>query len=718
VSFTVNVTSASGTPTGDISLIAQTSSTQSTGIGSFTLGSGGSLTGTTDMLPGGSYNVVAHYAGDGIYGASDSAPQAVTVGKESSLTKVGVVSCDYTSGICTYGVTNLLFGSASAALRVDVTNASGQPCASPTTALISYPCPSGTVTATVNGQAPIDSGNPSGSVPGTYLLNSQGYVEDQFVQLPAGTYNIAASYAGDNSYTASPSTPVPITITKAPTTTTITNVPQTLLAGRATQVTVTVNTQSHGLGPQGVVQYLLGGTPQLAGGGSPQNGTASTYASLQATWPIFFAGGANTLTAKFSGDNYYAPSESAPVIVTAPDFTLSSTPATINIPAAGQTATATITLASVSGFSGTVSLYTTAACFVGATCTLSPSSVVVTGTSAGQSTLTITTTAPSSAPPHGRQSPPAGFRMLAGWRWLVVAMLALAMLLTLATMRRTPAGWSLVATLMVVGVWVACGGASGGGGGSTPPSSSGPTAALASLISSYGQQVVNTPSLRQGASFINTGNLEVNISSISITGANPADFSQTNDCGSSLAASAHCDIYVIFTPTAIGTRNATLTVIDDASGSPHTASLTGIGTPPLVSITPTSLTFGQQIENTQSAPQTLTLTNTGSAPISFYPMNLQGGNYGDFLVGTNTCGVNVNLAAGANCTVGVIFRPLGTGARSSLFVVVLNGNPSQQTLGLNGTGVLPPTPPGTYSVDVEGSSSGDMHDLRVPVVVP
>ena len=68
-----------------------------TGIGPFTL-SGGSVSGSTIMLPGGSYNVTAHYAGNGTFAASDSTPGIpVTVGKESSLTEVRLVTFNATA---------------------------------------------------------------------------------------------------------------------------------------------------------------------------------------------------------------------------------------------------------------------------------------------------------------------------------------------------------------------------------------------------------------------------------------------------------------------------------------------------------------------------------------------------------------------------------------------------------------------------------------------
>jgi len=75
----------------------------------------------------------------------------------------------------------------------------------------------------------------------------------------------------------------------------------------------------------------------------------------------------------------------------------------------------------------------------------------------------------------------------------------------------------------------------------------------------------------------NTGGTTANISSISITGANANDFVQTSNCGSSLAAGARCTIAVMFTPNATGTLSATLSIADNASGSPQTVSLSGSG---------------------------------------------------------------------------------------------------------------------------------------------
>ena len=86
----------------------------------------------------------------------------------------------------------------------------------------------------------------------------------------------------------------------------------------------------------------------------------------------------------------------------------------------------------------------------------------------------------------------------------------------------------------------------------------------------------------QGITLTNTGTATLTLSSISITGTNSADYSQSNNCGSSVAASASCTITVTFTPQNLGSRSASVTISDNASGSPHAVSLSGTGTDPVI----------------------------------------------------------------------------------------------------------------------------------------
>jgi hypothetical protein len=107
------------------------------------------------------------------------------------------------------------------------------------------------------------------------------------------------------------------------------------------------------------------------------------------------------------------------------------------------------------------------------------------------------------------------------------------------------------------------------------------TPALASLSPTslaFGNEPVDMTSAAQTVTLSNTGSTALSITSLAFTGTNASDFAQANTCGSSLAAGANCTIAVMFTPSVIGTRAASLSVADNASGSPQTVPLSGAGT--------------------------------------------------------------------------------------------------------------------------------------------
>jgi hypothetical protein len=92
----------------------------------------------------------------------------------------------------------------------------------------------------------------------------------------------------------------------------------------------------------------------------------------------------------------------------------------------------------------------------------------------------------------------------------------------------------------------------------------------------FSGQLLTTTSAAKTVTLTNTGSSSLTISAIGISG----DFGQTNTCGTlpaPLAAGANCTISVTFAPTAVGARTGTLTVTDNAGGSPHTIPLTGSG---------------------------------------------------------------------------------------------------------------------------------------------
>ena len=209
---------------------------------------------------------------------------------------------------------------------------------------------------------------------------------------------------------------------------------------------------------------------------------------------------------------------------------------------------------------------------------------------------------------------------------------------------------------------------------------------------SFPNQVVNTTSASQTIVLSNPGTSTLNISSISLAGANPTAFSETTTCGATLAVSANCNIVVTFTPSSVTSFAATVVVIDDAANSPQSATLTGTGTAtpaPQAVLTPATLTFASQTVNTTSASQTLTLSNPGTATLNITGVTINGANATSFAANS---GCGATLAVGATCSITVTFTPSTTGALNATVSVADNAANSPQTSTVSGTGAAAPAP--------------------------
>jgi archaellum component FlaF (FlaF/FlaG flagellin family) len=198
------------------------------------------------------------------------------------------------------------------------------------------------------------------------------------------------------------------------------------------------------------------------------------------------------------------------------------------------------------------------------------------------------------------------------------------------------------------------------------------------LSLNFGSQEVGTPSPPQSATLTNGGQNALSIASIRVT-ANNGAFAQTNTCGSTLAVGASCTITVSWTPSAAGPMTGAITVTDSAANSPQAVSLTGTGVQPAVQLSPTSLTFSVQLVFTNSKPQNVTLTNTGTGTLTIASIAVTGQ-----FTQTNTCGTSV--APGASCTINVTFRPTNKGTLTGTVTVTDNAPGSPQTVSLTGTG--------------------------------
>jgi hypothetical protein len=197
----------------------------------------------------------------------------------------------------------------------------------------------------------------------------------------------------------------------------------------------------------------------------------------------------------------------------------------------------------------------------------------------------------------------------------------------------------------------------------------------------YNPQTVGTSSPPQTANLYNAGSTPLNLTSIHIGGADTKDFTQTNNCPSSIPVGSRCQIQVTFTPTAVGNRQAQLVVAYTGVTSPQSVVLAGQGAAPqgMVSLKPSSLTFATQLVKTTSPPQTATLTNTGSSDVTVNSIYTSGP-FGQ----TNNC--PSTLPVGQSCKIQVTFSPTQNGTANGTLTVNDNAANSPQTVALSGVG--------------------------------
>lgn len=214
----------------------------------------------------------------------------------------------------------------------------------------------------------------------------------------------------------------------------------------------------------------------------------------------------------------------------------------------------------------------------------------------------------------------------------------------------------------------------------------------------FGSVTVGTPAPAQSALLTNVGTANLELSNISITAG---DFTQSNDCPigpPGIAPSGSCTITAGFTPTAVGTRSADVTILSNAPvtfsiAAPGVKStdvlpLTGNGVAVPVaipSLVPSALTFPTQTVGTTSAAQSVTLTNAGTAPLAIASIITEG----DFAQ-SNAC--PSSLAPSASCNISVTFGPVAPGTRSGFLKVFDDAAGSPHFIPLTGTATAPPVP--------------------------
>lgn len=226
-----------------------------------------------------------------------------------------------------------------------------------------------------------------------------------------------------------------------------------------------------------------------------------------------------------------------------------------------------------------------------------------------------------------------------------------------------------------------------------------PLVTLSAVEFRFGTQAQGTSSSPQVLVLSNTGQVDLTIASIVLSGQNSGDFLHTTNCPAApavLPAATSCQIKLFFHPRSNGPElTATLTISDNASGSPRSVAL--VGTPsaavPGITLSPASLGFASQPVATSSAPHAIVITNSGSVTLNLNSaITVAGTDSSDFRLqkSANSCPESSGqLAPRASCEIAVIFAPATAGGKSAQVVIIDDAAGSPQIVPLSGTAVAP-----------------------------
>ena len=338
-----------GTPTGNVALMADTTLPVQQGQAVYALSNGSFSASNVNYLPGGTYNVWGQYSGDGTNAASTSAKTQITVNPEASTTYFNVLNAatSYSNAVSiSSGNTSVPYGTqALLAAQIYGTTFYNNCVTSSSTAATcqTYGAPTGTVAFADNG-----------TTINTATLNAEGDAEFN-APFYVGSHSVTASYSGDASYNKSSASAITFTVVKdtpdvyagasnqCPSTTCSTT---TFQGGQTTYFDVLIENSAndtvastYGIGasttvlpPTGSVtitgpsSVISGGsqTLTLSGGTDPSDGQPVGVAVL--TIPSTTAAGTYTLTFSYAGDgNYNTVSGSGSITMTAASTLLAST---------------------------------------------------------------------------------------------------------------------------------------------------------------------------------------------------------------------------------------------------------------------------------------------------------------------------------------------------------------------------------------------------------
>jgi len=183
----------------------------------------------------------------------------------------------------------------------------------------------------------------------------------------------------------------------------------------------------------------------------------------------------------------------------------------------------------------------------------------------------------------------------------------------------------------------------------------------------------------------NWGTTPMAFKSMTTTG----DFAISGGCKAKVPVGSSCTLQLTFTPTGVGTRTGTLTIVDTDPSSPQIVNLTGEATN--ISFSTVPVIFGRKLPSGFPLPEPLgstvtdavTLTNQGKSPLTISSVQI-GGQYANQYSETNNCIGTVT--AGKTCTLNLVFKPTISGFIPAPLTITSNDPESPEILYLQGEG--------------------------------
>ncbi len=216
--------------------------------------------------------------------------------------------------------------------------------------------------------------------------------------------------------------------------------------------------------------------------------------------------------------------------------------------------------------------------------------------------------------------------------------------------------------------------------GAGQPIADGATTTSATNDTAFGSTPLNGASLSETYTITNSGTAPLTVGTVSIGGTNASDFTVTSQPAGSVAVGGNTTFTVQFTPTAGGTRTATVSFAenDPTASSPFTFAISGVATTTAhIGVTGSSqpisdgasttsgsndTAFGSTPLGGASLSETYTITNSGTAPLAVGTVSIGGSNASDFTVTSQPSG---SVAVGGNTTFTVQFTPTAGGTRTA-----------------------------------------------------